>query len=249
MRSPSVRSISPTRPIVSAVLCGSSAWRKAAKGDRARRVSAVRRLLPPPSIVEHKPVMLASIRWVDVAGRSFRRTWMAHWRRQYVEVLPLVRTKPRGFASSSPTSRHPFSSPLELAGPSRPQCLVGTTAMACHCRWCSRFSRHKCTVGGTGQQQGFSIRYQNPLNGSRGERSFVLFQHALFHRRNHKCHEESFRATSFEKDNSLRIPWDEPSYWTNNRFLLNKISALFHFLSSNISAIASMTSAFSSIVL
>jgi len=64
-----------------------------AKGDRARRDSAVRRLLPPPSTVEHKPVILGSIRWMDVAGRSIRRTWMAHWRRQYVEILPLVQTQ------------------------------------------------------------------------------------------------------------------------------------------------------------
>src|SRR5260370_29116574 len=41
-----------------------------AKGDRARRVSAVRRLLPPPAIVEHKPILLGSMRWVDVAGPS-----------------------------------------------------------------------------------------------------------------------------------------------------------------------------------
>lgn len=40
-------STSPPRPIAGAVVCGSSAWQKAAKGDRARRVSAVRRLLPP----------------------------------------------------------------------------------------------------------------------------------------------------------------------------------------------------------
>ena len=65
-----------------------------AKGDRARRVSAVRRLLPPPAIVEHKPILLGSMRWVDVAGRSLRRTWIARWRRQYVEVLPLVQTQP-----------------------------------------------------------------------------------------------------------------------------------------------------------
>ena len=39
-----------------------------AKGDRARRVSAVRRLLPPPAPVpvERKPVLLGPIRWVDV---------------------------------------------------------------------------------------------------------------------------------------------------------------------------------------
>ena len=33
------------------------------------------------------------MRWVDVAGRALRRTWMAHWRRQYVEILPLVQTQ------------------------------------------------------------------------------------------------------------------------------------------------------------
>ncbi len=63
-----------------------------AKGDRARRMSAFRRLLPAPAPVpvERKPVLLGSIRWVDVAGRGLRRTWMTHWRRQYVEILPVV---------------------------------------------------------------------------------------------------------------------------------------------------------------
>ncbi len=65
-----------------------------AKGDRARRVSAVRRLLPPPSVVARQPIVLGSMRWVDVAGRSLRRTWTAHWRRQYVEVLPLAGSQP-----------------------------------------------------------------------------------------------------------------------------------------------------------
>lgn len=46
---------------------------KGAKGDRARRVSAVRRLLPPPALIEHKPVLLGPIRWVDIAGRALRR--------------------------------------------------------------------------------------------------------------------------------------------------------------------------------
>jgi len=54
-------------------------------------VSAVRRLLPSPSSLEQKPaVRLGSMRWVDVAGRSLRRTWITHWRRQYVEVIPLT---------------------------------------------------------------------------------------------------------------------------------------------------------------
>ncbi len=62
-----------------------------ATGNRARRVSAVRRLLPAPSsVVERKPILLDPMRWVDVAGRALRRTWMTHWRRQYVEILPLV---------------------------------------------------------------------------------------------------------------------------------------------------------------
>jgi hypothetical protein len=61
-----------------------------AKGDRARRVSAVRRLLPPPALIEHKPVVLGPIRWVDIAGRALRRTWTTHWRSQYVEIIPLV---------------------------------------------------------------------------------------------------------------------------------------------------------------
>ena len=68
-------------------------------------MSAVRRLLPPPAPVhvERKPVLLGPIRWVDVAGRALRRTWMTHWRRQYVEILPLAGMPP----SLSPPSRPP----------------------------------------------------------------------------------------------------------------------------------------------
>jgi len=66
---------------------------KGAKGNRARRVSAVRRLLPPPASVEREqtPILLGPIRWVDVAGRALRRTWKTHWSQQYVEVIPLVK--------------------------------------------------------------------------------------------------------------------------------------------------------------
>ncbi len=76
---------------------------KGAKGNRARRVSAVRRLLPPPAEVSRKPVMLGSMRWVDVAGRVLRRSWMTHWRSQYVEVLALVEVP----KSVSPPPRPP----------------------------------------------------------------------------------------------------------------------------------------------
>ncbi|WP_201386752.1 hypothetical protein [Ktedonobacter sp. SOSP1-85] len=81
-----------------------------AKGNRARRVSAVRRLLPVSSSVERKPVVLGSMQWVDVAGRTLRRTWTAHWRRQYVEVLPLEKTQQEVLPSPRPPravrSRH-----------------------------------------------------------------------------------------------------------------------------------------------
>jgi hypothetical protein len=63
---------------------------RGAKGNRARRVSAVRRLLPGSLSVKHNPHLLGAIRWVDVAGRALRRTWTAHWRKQYVEVIPLA---------------------------------------------------------------------------------------------------------------------------------------------------------------
>src|SRR5216683_2404567 len=85
-----------------------------AKGDRARRVSAVRRLLPPPATVERKPIIvLGPMRWVDVAGRTLRRRWTAHWRRQYVEVLPLPQTLPETKPPPRPPravrSRHRWS--------------------------------------------------------------------------------------------------------------------------------------------
>ena len=64
---------------------------KGSKANHARRVSAFRRLLPASSsVVEQKPVLLGSMRWMDVAGRALRRTWTAHWRCQYVEVFPLT---------------------------------------------------------------------------------------------------------------------------------------------------------------
>jgi hypothetical protein len=74
---------------------------RGAKGNRARRVSAVRRLFPRSASVEHNPALLGAIRWVDVAGRALRRTWMTHWRRQYVEVIPLAQL-PKGVAPPRP---------------------------------------------------------------------------------------------------------------------------------------------------
>jgi hypothetical protein len=69
---------------------------RGAKGNRARRESRVRRLLPSPSSVQRNPHLLGAIRWVDVAGRALRRTWVAHWRRQYVELIPLAQLPKSG---------------------------------------------------------------------------------------------------------------------------------------------------------
>jgi hypothetical protein len=94
-----------------------------AKADRARHVSAVRHLLPAPAPLERKPVLLAAIRWVDVAGRALRRTWMTHWRRQYVEILPLPQTR------------------QEMGPPARPP-----RALRSHHRWSwqDRLARNAC---------------------------------------------------------------------------------------------------------
>jgi hypothetical protein len=51
--------------------------RPGAKGNRARRKSAVRRLLPVPATLLPEPCVLQATRWRDVAGRALRRTWRA----------------------------------------------------------------------------------------------------------------------------------------------------------------------------
>lgn len=81
-----------------------------AKGNRARRISAVRRLLPTPSSLKPNPHLLQALHWVDVAGRALRRTWIAHWRRQYVEVLPVAQeTKPPPRPPRALRSHHRWS--------------------------------------------------------------------------------------------------------------------------------------------
>jgi hypothetical protein len=56
-----------------------------------------------PASVERKPGVLQATRWKDVAGRTLRRTWTTHWRRQHVEVLPLAEVP----KSVSPPARSP----------------------------------------------------------------------------------------------------------------------------------------------
>jgi hypothetical protein len=133
-----------------------------AKGDRARRVRAVRRLLPPPASVERKPVVLGPMRWVDVAGRALRRTWTTHWRGQFVEVLALTEISK--------------SVPLPLAH--RVRCVritvgvgkIGSHAMpgGDHPNYASRLlafphSSPATNTGGTGKQRSFFYDVSSPL--------------------------------------------------------------------------------------
>lgn len=90
-----------------------------AKGDRARRVSAVRRLLPQPSSVERRPVVLGPMRlsWMW-QGVHFDAPGQPDFRRQYVEVLPLPqvlseRKPPR--PARAVRSRHRWRGPDRLA--------------------------------------------------------------------------------------------------------------------------------------
>jgi len=63
---------------------------RGARGNRARRVSAVRRLLPLSRSPCQREGTLLAIHWVDIPGRSIRRHWIGHWRSQSVEVVPLT---------------------------------------------------------------------------------------------------------------------------------------------------------------
>ena len=116
-----------------------------AKGNRARRVSVVRRLLPQPSSLERQPIFLGPMRWVDVAGRALRRRWTAHWRRHYVEVLPLPQTLPETKPPPRPPRALRQAPSLPLARSVGLQCRLGTTASAYQCSRCSRFSRQQLT--------------------------------------------------------------------------------------------------------
>ena len=66
-----------------------------AKGDRARRESRVRRLLPAPAVVARKPIMLGALllSWMWPVER-FAMPGPPDFRRHYVEVLPLTQTQP-----------------------------------------------------------------------------------------------------------------------------------------------------------
>jgi hypothetical protein len=124
-----------------------------AKGIALVGEVAVRRLLPSPLSVEQDPHLLAAMRWVDVAGRALRRTWIAHWRRKSRRNPSSGRSSTKNLLSTSSSSLDPFSSSLELARSARTQCLVGATASAHYCCWRSRFSCCQRALGETNKSK------------------------------------------------------------------------------------------------
>jgi hypothetical protein len=90
-------------------------------GIRGQRRSSPSRKSGSPSLAStfrgfakaHRSQLDAAL--VDVAGRSLRRTWIAHWRRQYVEVLPLAQTQLGAKPPARPPRAVRQASPLELA--------------------------------------------------------------------------------------------------------------------------------------
>jgi hypothetical protein len=137
----------PTRPIVSPVR--EQCLAPGAKGNRARRVSVARRLLPQASALERQPMLLGPMQWVDVGrvgqGARFVAAGLPDFRRQYVEVLPLPQTLPKTTPPPRPPRAVRQAPELPLASPAQPQCLVGTPASAYQWCRCARFSRQQLT--------------------------------------------------------------------------------------------------------
>lgn len=109
---------------------------------------------PSPSSVEPQTGILRATRWVDVAGRALRRTWMTRLPQPIRRGASACGNSEERFPSNAPTTCHTFASPLELAGSARTQWLVGTTADANHCCWCSPFFALERGGSQTGKQRG-----------------------------------------------------------------------------------------------
>jgi hypothetical protein len=105
---------------------------RGAKGNRARRVSAVRRLLPGSSSVQPNPHLLAAIRWVDGAGRALRRTWMARFPSARGRGASSCGTTQARFSPSSSATCRALAEALEVGRSARTNCLVGASATAHH---------------------------------------------------------------------------------------------------------------------
>lgn len=62
-------------------------------GFRPHHLTVVRHLGPTPGALAPSSDLLEALRWSDMASRSLRRSWVAHWRRQAVEVISLAHSQ------------------------------------------------------------------------------------------------------------------------------------------------------------
>ena len=103
-------------------------------------------------------------------------------------LVPAIRRDPSAcrhaaepFPSSSPTTCGAVASPLELAGPARIQCLVGTASPAHYGCWRSRMPRQQLRQEELAHQEAFSITGLLPSEPvMRGKNPCRLEQSPLF---------------------------------------------------------------------
>jgi hypothetical protein len=186
-----------------------------------------RELLPPPAPVplERKPILLGPIRWVDVAGRALRRTWITRLPPAICRGACTYGYVEGGFSSPSPTACRALASSLELARPARTQCLVGTTAPACHRSFRSRSSRRQLAREESATERNNFNAMSSPSEYiTRAKNTCLLPATCLysliglvpatntygnvFASNKYAYHERRSRAISFGRDISLRIPWE-----------------------------------------
>jgi hypothetical protein len=102
-----------------------------AKGTRARRKSRS----PSSLACACRGCAKTCQAWTNRLGGCGRASASPHLDGPLASAIrrgaPISSNPAGGKTSSSPPSCHPFSSPLERAGPIRPQCRLWTTALAC----------------------------------------------------------------------------------------------------------------------
>ena len=131
------------------------------------------------------------------------------------------------FSSPSPTACRALASSLEVARPARTQCLVGTTAPACHRRWRSRSSRRQLAKEESATERNDFNALSSPSEEITRAKSACLLPATclssligllpaantygnVFASKKYAYHERRSRAISFGRYSSLRIPWEDP---------------------------------------
>src|SRR5713226_1468030 len=226
MPSPSVPSTWPTRPIVSAVLCGSSAWHQGPKatgrvGSVRSAVSCLRLLLlrDSPSFLDRCGGSMWQAGPFAAPGppTGVGNMWRCfHWldpsRRPsllLVHPVPCVRI----IAAVGRIGSH-----ATLGGDRR---TCGLPSLVFPIFW------RATNQGGTGQHRSYFKTVPSPSECIRRAKNPCLLPAPSLSSpaadwrcgttstscRSHRCHEEPARATSLEKCSSLHIPWVSDRWW------------------------------------